>query len=66
MILETQRLLLREMKFSDLDALLLVLGDVESMRFYPKPFDREMVERWIDRHRRNYSSQSPLSPVSNK
>ncbi|MEH2177722.1 GNAT family N-acetyltransferase [Nostoc sp.] len=41
MILETQRLLLREMTLSDLDALLLVLGDAESMRYYPKPFDRE-------------------------
>ncbi|WP_414518705.1 GNAT family N-acetyltransferase [Nostoc sp. PCC 9305] len=25
------------------------------MRYYPKPFDREMVEKWIDRHRRNYA-----------
>ncbi len=35
MILETQRLFLREMMLSDLDALLLVLGDAESMRYYP-------------------------------
>ncbi|MHC5675577.1 GNAT family N-acetyltransferase [Nostoc sp.] len=55
MILETQRLFLREMTLSDLDALLLVLGDAESMRYYPKPFDREMVEKWIDRHRCNYA-----------
>ncbi|MEH1863296.1 MAG: GNAT family N-acetyltransferase [Nostoc sp.] len=34
---------------------MLVLGDVESMRYYPKPFDREMVEKWIDRHRCNYA-----------
>ncbi|MBN3959048.1 GNAT family N-acetyltransferase [Nostoc sp. NMS8] len=54
MILETQRLFLREMTPSDLDALLLVLGDAESMRYYPKPFDREMVRNWIDRHRRSY------------
>ena len=55
MILETDRLLLREMMLSDLDALLLVLGDAESMRYYPKPFDREMVQKWIDRQRRNYA-----------
>ncbi|MEH2040818.1 GNAT family N-acetyltransferase [Nostoc sp.] len=55
MILETQRLLLREMTLSDLDALLLVLGDAKSMRYYPKPFDREMVEKWIERHRHNYA-----------
>ncbi|MFN6481559.1 MULTISPECIES: GNAT family N-acetyltransferase [unclassified Nostoc] len=55
MILETQRLFLREMTLSDLDALLLVLGDAESMRYYPKPFDREMVQKWIDRHRHSYT-----------
>jgi RimJ/RimL family protein N-acetyltransferase len=55
MILETQRLFLREMTLSDLDALLVVLGDAESMRYYPKPFDREMVEKWIDKHCRNYA-----------
>ena len=55
MILETDRLLLREMTLSDLDALLLVLGDAESMRYYPKPFDCEMVQKWIDRQRRNYA-----------
>lgn len=55
MILETDRLLLREIQISDLDALLIVLGDVESMRYYPKPFDREMVQKWIERHRCNYA-----------
>ncbi|MEH2411509.1 GNAT family N-acetyltransferase [Nostoc sp.] len=55
MILETDRLLLREITLFDLDALLLVLGDTESMRYYPKPFDREMVQKWIDRHRHNYA-----------
>ncbi|MEH2404183.1 GNAT family N-acetyltransferase [Nostoc sp.] len=55
MILETDRLLLREMMLSDLDALLLVLGDAESMRYYPKPFDCEMEQKWIDRQRRNYA-----------
>ncbi|MEH2277368.1 MAG: GNAT family N-acetyltransferase [Nostoc sp.] len=55
MILESDRLLLREMMLSDLDALLLVLGDAESMRYYPKPFDCEMVQKWIDRQHRNYA-----------
>ncbi|MEH2391826.1 MAG: GNAT family N-acetyltransferase [Nostoc sp.] len=55
MILETDRLLLREMTLSDLDALLLVLGDAESMRYYPKPFDCEIVQKWIDWQCRNYA-----------
>ena len=33
----------------DLDAFLPVVCDPWSMRFYPKPFDREMARAWIER-----------------
>ena len=49
-VLKTERLLLREMNLDDLDAMLEVLGDPTSMRFYPKPFDRTAVAGWIERH----------------
>jgi ribosomal-protein-alanine N-acetyltransferase len=26
------------------------------MRYYPKPFDREMVEAWVGRNRERYAS----------
>lgn len=47
--LETERLRLRPLVPDDLDALLAVLSDPMSMRFYPKPFDRQMTRAWIDR-----------------
>lgn len=53
-VLQTKRLLLREMDPGDLDALLRVLGDVENMRFYPCAFDAARVRDWIVRNRRRY------------
>lgn len=55
MILETKRLLLREMTLSDLDALFVVLSDAESMRYYPKPFDYGMVQTWIEQNLLRYA-----------
>ncbi len=54
--LETERLRLRPFRAdgSDLEAMLAVLGDPESMRFYPAPFDREGTKRWIDRQLERY------------
>jgi RimJ/RimL family protein N-acetyltransferase len=54
-IIKTERLYLREMAPEDVEALLAVLGDAESMRYYPKPFDREMVEAWVASRRTRYA-----------
>lgn len=54
-ILETPRLILREFRANDRDALALVLGDPETMRFYPAPLDQAAVEEWIARNRRRYA-----------
>ncbi|HEX9410100.1 MAG TPA: GNAT family N-acetyltransferase, partial [Actinomycetota bacterium] len=40
-VLETERLWLREMAQEDLDAFSEILGDPETMRFYPHPYSRE-------------------------
>lgn len=53
-ILETRQLLLREMTLDDLDPLLRVFSDPEAMRFYPKPFDPEMMRGWIERSQQRY------------
>ncbi len=55
-ILETSRLLLREFTAADVDPLSLVLCDAETMRHYPKQFDRAAVEDWIARQMRRYAS----------
>jgi len=54
-ILETPRLLLREMTLDDLDGLHAVLSDPVSMVHYPKPFDLGMTRGWIEWNLRNYA-----------
>jgi RimJ/RimL family protein N-acetyltransferase len=46
-VLETERLILREMVADDADALARVLSDPVAMRFYPAPFDAAKVAAWI-------------------
>ena len=53
-VLQTERLRLRPMRLDDVDPLSTVLGDVETMRWYPAPFDREEVEAWIRRQLGRY------------
>ena len=53
-ILETSRLILREFRVDDADALGWVISDAETMRFYVAPFDRAGVEAWIARNRQRY------------
>lgn len=53
-ILETQRLVLREFVPDDADALARMLSDAETMRYYPAPLDRAGVEAWIERNRARY------------
>ena len=47
-ILETKRLLLREMNIDDFDALKKVISDPINMKYYAKPYDDEGVRRWIN------------------
>jgi [ribosomal protein S5]-alanine N-acetyltransferase len=54
-ILETPRLLLREFRDDDADALALILSDAETMRYYPAPLDRAGVQEWITRNQRRYA-----------
>lgn len=52
--IETERLVLRPLTFDDADALSVVLGDAETMRWYPAPFDRDGVVGWIEKQRGRY------------
>ena len=49
-LLETERLFLREMDMNDYDALYRVLADTEIMRHYPYTFDEARVRAWIERN----------------
>lgn len=48
-ILETDRLILREITPADTDRLHQILSDPITMQFWPKPFDRDGAERWVHR-----------------
>ena len=56
MILETERLFLREMTMDDFDALYAVLSDAEIMQHYPYTFDEERVRSWIERNMDRYKN----------
>ena len=53
-VLETERLLLREYTPEDFDALYEILSDPETMRHYPAPYDAAGTKRWIDWSMENY------------
>ena len=50
MILETERLFLREMSMDDFDALYKVLADKEIMQHYPYNYCNERVRSSIERN----------------
>lgn len=56
MILETERLFLREMTEQDFEALYRILGDAENMKHYPYLFDEERVRGWIHRNIDRYKT----------
>lgn len=54
MLLETERLLLRELVDEDFDALYEVLADSDIMQHYPYTFDENRVRNWIVRNKERY------------
>ena len=53
-MIETERLILREMTEGDFEALRRVLGDRDIMCHYPYSFDDARVRGWIARNRERY------------
>ena len=72
-VLETPRLLLREMTLADLDFVAEMLAHPEVMRFYPKLYARDEAQAWIERQLVRYLQhrhglwlvldKSSLSPI---
>ena len=54
MVVETERLLLREMTEEDFPALYKVLADSDIMKYYPYVFDEDRVRNWILRNIERY------------
>ena len=55
LVLETARLLLRELESEDLGFLASLLGDAEVMRHYPKVCSREEARAWLNRQTERYA-----------
>ncbi|WP_289284636.1 GNAT family N-acetyltransferase, partial [Parablautia intestinalis] len=54
MVIETERLLLREFTHEDFPALFEIVSDPETMRHYPQPFDENRTKDWIEWNLQNY------------
>jgi len=55
MVLETERLALRQLTLDDTGDLAEVLTDPQAMRYYPAPFTHEQTIGWIEWNLRNYA-----------
>ncbi len=55
-VMETERLILREMVPDDYDALYAVLADSDIMQHYPYTFDEKRVRGWITRNMERYQA----------
>ena len=55
-MIETERLILREMTMDDYDALYKVLADSDMMQHYPYTFDEERVRGWITKNMERYET----------
>lgn len=53
-VIETERLMLREMSLDDYDALYKVLADSDIMKHYPYTFDKKRVRGWIEKNISRY------------
>lgn len=54
LVLETERLFLRELDTGDLDFLAEMLADPEVMRWFPETLDRAASLQWLERQRQRY------------
>ena len=54
MVLETERLILREYTWDDFDVLYTLLSDPVTMQHYPRPYDEAGTRRWIQWNLDNY------------
>ena len=54
-VLETPRLILREMSMDDLDFVAVMLADPEVMRYYPKCYTRDEAAAWVQRSMDRYA-----------
>lgn len=57
LILETERLILREMNYDDFESLQKIISDPVNMKYYAKPYNEAGVKRWIDWNTASYAKR---------
>lgn len=57
MIMETDRLILRELKEDDFEYLFAILSDEESMIHYPRTYNQDEVMGWIKKNIKRYHEE---------
>ncbi|MFJ7732675.1 GNAT family N-acetyltransferase [Lysinibacillus sp. NPDC097231] len=53
-IIETERLILREFNNNDVMILYSIFSDAETMKYYPSPFNLEQTKNWIEKNKQRY------------
>jgi [ribosomal protein S5]-alanine N-acetyltransferase len=53
-VIETERLALREFTLDDVDGMFAIIGDAETMKYYPQTFSRDDAADWIQRNLERY------------
>ncbi|MGE7676467.1 GNAT family N-acetyltransferase [Lysinibacillus sp. NPDC094403] len=53
-IMETERLKLREFNDDDITALYSIFSDAETMKYYPAPFTLLQTKNWIEKNKQRY------------
>jgi RimJ/RimL family protein N-acetyltransferase len=53
-VLETERLRLRHLTLGDVDAVFAVIGDRQTMKYYPQQFSREDALGWVTKAQERY------------
>jgi RimJ/RimL family protein N-acetyltransferase len=54
-VVDTPRLILREMSLGDLDFIAAMMADPEVMRYYPKCYSRDEAHSWVERQMNRYT-----------
>lgn len=53
-VIDTERIRLRELTTADAAGLHRVIGDPETMQYYPEPYSLDMTVEWLERNQRSY------------
>lgn len=57
LVIETERLILRQLQQEDADDLYVILSDPVTMQYYPRPYTKQETKDWIERSIKSYQEK---------